>query len=468
MLPEAIVARLSRAGLLVLCATILVSVTSASMTTVALPNLQSDFGIGADDLTWVVTAYLIPFATGTVIYGRLADMYGTKPMYVVGLSLFVAASLFIAAAPSFPLVVVGRALQGFGGTAVPSLSLATIVRTTPPAERGGAMGMTIVAVGVGFALGPLLGGALTDWWGWRGPFLVTGLATAPLLPLALRVVPPVRGTAGQSFDLAGAALLVAAITGDILAINRLPRHLADPAGILGLLLSAPVWVAFVLWVRRRSQPFIEPAVVANRRFVALCGIGAASQGVHFATVVLIPLLLARYHDMGVMEIGLHLLPGALALAAFGLAGGTLSARVGVRTLVVTGTAVQVTGAVLFHLAGFHLGAWAISLLYVVVASGYGMVNGSVINAATAELPDRLAGLGVGVFNLAFFLGGAVSVAVTGAVLRARESTADPFNVALSGHAPEFSDAFLVVAVFALAALALALGSRRPAQTHAAR
>jgi DHA2 family metal-tetracycline-proton antiporter-like MFS transporter len=468
VLAEGAVPGLSRAGLLVLCATILVSVISASMATVALPNLQADFGIGADDLTWVVTAYLIPFATGTVIYGRLADMYGTKPMYVVGLSLFVAASLFIAAAPSFPLVVAGRALQGFGGTAVPSLSLTTIVRTTPPAERGGAMGMTIVAVGVGFALGPLAGGALTEWWGWRGPFLATGLATAPLLPLALRVVPPVRGTAGQSFDVFGAAMLTAAITGDILALNRLPRHPGDLAGLVGLCLSAPLWLTFVFWVRRRAQPFIEPAVVANTRFVALCGIGAASQGVHFATIVLIPLLLARYHDMGVMEIGLHLLPGALALAAFGLAGGTLSARLGTRTLVVTGTAVQVAGALLFHLAGFSSGSWAISAVYVVVASGYGMVNGSVINAATAELPERLAGLGVGVFNLAFFLGGAVSVAISGAILRARESAPDPFNVLLSGSAPEFSDAFIVVAAFALTAFSLALATSRQAQQGAPR
>lgn len=100
---------MGRPALVVLCASILVSVMSASMTTVALPDLKRDFDVGPDTLTWIVTAYLITFATGTVIYGQLADMVGTKPMYVFGLVLFTAASFGVAIAPTFWLTVAARA-----------------------------------------------------------------------------------------------------------------------------------------------------------------------------------------------------------------------------------------------------------------------------------------------------------------------------------------------------------------------
>jgi MFS family permease len=144
--------RLTTAGLAVLCATILVSVSSASMTTVALPDLQQDFNVSDDELTWVVTAYLITFATGTVGYGRLADMHGTKQLYLFGLGLFMVASRWWQWRPGTGGWC-ARALQGFGGTAIPALSMATIVRTTPAEARGGPMGMIVLTVGVGFGIG---------------------------------------------------------------------------------------------------------------------------------------------------------------------------------------------------------------------------------------------------------------------------------------------------------------------------
>lgn len=450
---------LSRAALIVLCATILVSVMSASMTTVALPDLQRDFDVGADTLTWVVTAYLITFATGTVVYGRLADMVGTKRMYVVGLSLFVVASFGVAIAPSFWLVAAMRAVQGFGGTAVPSLSMATIVRTTSPELRGKAMGATILAVGVGFALGPLAGGALTEWAGWRAPFFVTAGCAALLLPLALRVVPGVPGTAGQRFDFTGALMLALAVTGDILALNRLPRDITDPVGLAGAALSIPLWALLVLRIRTAPEPFISPEIAGNRRFAALAGVGLTTQAVHFSTIVLIPLLLANEHGVSIIRIGVHLLPGALAIAVFGMTGGVLLNRLGARPLVITGAAIQVAGVLVFHLAGFAAGPWGLSGLYVVIAIGYALVNASVIAAATAELPEKFAGLGVGMFNLAFFLGGAVSVALAGAILRSREGAGSALNPFAASGPTNYSDAFIVVLVFSLFGLALALTTR---------
>lgn len=450
--------RLGKFALAVLSATILVSVMSASMTTVALPDLQEHFRVGDDTLTWVVTAYIITFATGTVVYGRLADIVGTKPMYVFGLTLFTLASLGVALAPSYWLLVAARAAQGFGGTAVPSLSLATIVKTTSDRERGRAMGTTIMAVGVGFGLGPLVGGALTEIGSWRAPFFVTAASAALLLPLALRAVPGVHGDSSQRFDATGAGLLALTVTGAVLALNRLPRNPVDPVGLVGLGCALVAGAAMVVRIVGVPDPFLSPRVVRNVRFMRMAGVGYATQGLHFGTVVLIPLLLYRYHETSIIAVGVHLLPGALAIAVFGMAGGVLSHTVGNRRLIIAGTLTMVVGVGYFHLAGFDGPAWGVSLVYLVIASGYGMVNASVINAATGELDFDLAGLGVGVFNLVFFLGGATTVALSGSILRSREGASSAINPLVGGGATEFSDALIPVLVVACLGLLLGLGT----------
>ncbi|MEX1103544.1 MAG: MFS transporter [Dehalococcoidia bacterium] len=443
-----------------LCATILVSVTSASMTTVALPDMQQDFGVSDDALTWVVTAYLITFATGTVGYGRLADMYGTKQLYLFGLGVFMAASALVAVAPGFWWLVLARALQGLGGTAIPALSMATIVRTTPPEARGAPMGAIVLTVGVGFGIGPLLGGALTEWWGWEAIFWATALASIGLFAAAIWLVPVIPGTPGQTFDYIGATLLSAAITALLVALNRLPREPGDPLGLAGLALLPPLLMLLAWRTRSASQPYLNPVLMRNPRFLALSAIGSGGQGAHFATIVLLPLLLARYHDQSTIEIGLLLLPGALALAVTGMAGGMLTSRFGARALIIPGTIVMLAGALTLHVAGAGWGPAGLSLLYLVLAGGYGLLNGPVMNAATAELPPELAGVGVGGYNLLFFLGGAISVALSGAILRARADAADPFNPLFSGSAPEFSDAFIVVVAAAAVSLVLAIALGR--------
>lgn len=462
---------LTRTALVVLCATVFFSVTNASMISVALPEIRRDFAVGPDTLSWVVTAYLIPFATGTIVYGRLGDLLGTKRMLIFGLALFAAASFVAATAGSFPMLVLARVFQGAGATAIPSLSMATIIRTTSPMDRGAAMGATIMTVGFGFAVGPLLGGWLVDAASWEGTFLAMGVALAALLPVVLLLIPNVESNPGQGFDLPGAVLIVAAVTGDVIALNRLPRTPGDTLGLVALAASVPLWGLFLLRMRMAAQPFINREVAANGRFWGLSVIGFASQGGHFAVVVMIPLVLSRYFDSSTLEIGLYMLPGALAIALFGMSGGILLNRLGARPLLVGGSSVMLTAALIFHGRGIDWEPAGIAALYVLLASGYGMVQSAVVGAATGSLPERLAGVGSGAFNLVFFLGGAVAVALSGGILRRREGAASAIDPLFDGRAIPYSDALLVVVIFALAGLALALlfapGRRPLSASHAA-
>lgn len=447
---------LSRAGLLVIAATTLISVMNSSMGSIVLPDMRREFDVGPDALSWVVTAYLIPFATGTVIYGRLADVNGSRRLYILGLALFAAGSLAVAAAPSFSMVIAMRVAQGLGGTAVPALGIATIIRFTPSAQRGPPMGVLVLAVGLGFAAGPIIGGVLTDAVGWQGPFLFTGAAGLVLLPLALRWVPGFEGTSRERIDWLGALLITGAITGTVIAVNRLPAEAGDSLGLFGLALALLLFGLLAARMATAKNSFIPPALLRAGRFPSMGILGFAMQGTHFGLVVLLPLLMEEFHQLSVIEIGVRLLPGALALGVFGVAGGRLAARTGERILLIAGSWLMLSGALILHLAGVDFSTWNIALVYMLVASGYGMVNAAVIKAATDPLPEALAGIGAGVFNLMFFFGGAVAVAIAGAILLARESAVEAWDPVFDGTAVAYSDAMLVVVGFSFVAFLIAI------------
>jgi MFS family permease len=423
---------------------VLISVTNASMSAIVLPDVQTEFRVPDDTLSWFVAGFLIPFATGTLVYGRLADMFGTKRFLLAGVAIFSVSSFLVALAPSFEAAVAARVLQGMGATAIPALSMATIVHTTDDSTRGGAIGTIVVAVGVGFGAGPLLGGSLTELLGWPGPFWFTGAATTLLFLLMAKTVPSVPGAPGQRFDAVGAMLVSLAVTGGVIALNRMPNNALDPAGLTGALAIVPLFGLFALRTRRVDQPFVDPVVLRNGRFVALCVVGLCIQGSHFGVVVMLPLLLERYHDMRIIDIGLLLLPGALVLAVSGIVAGWLTRWISVRVLLITGTWVLFNGAALFVLVGAGWEPIGIAAIYAVVAAGYGTVNAVAITSATGQLPSERTGIGVGVFNIAFFIGGAITVALIGAILRLREDAVEGWIRIFDGAQVEFSDAGLVV------------------------
>ncbi len=442
--------------MVVLCLATFVSVVHAAMSSIVLPDVQDDFSVPDDQLTWFVTAFILTFATGTLVYGRVADMIGTRKPLVAGIGIFAVGAIATAAAPGFWPAVAGRAVMGAGATAIPALSTATIVRTTSEGQRGRALGWIVAAVGLGFAAGPLVGAVLTEQYGWQGPLVVTAAAAGLTLVATLLFVDDAPGAAPRGFDLFGALLFAAAISSALIALNRLPVHPHGQTGLVAVAL-APVLVAcFATWIARRKQPFIQPRLLAHGRFVAFCLIGLLVQGMHFGTVVLLPLYWTRYHDLSFVEVGFHFLPGALALAFFGTTGGFIIERFGARIPVVIGSWVAVNGAFALFLAGANWSDWQVAGLYAVLAGGYGLTNAALMHGATATLTEAETGAGVGIYTLCFFIGGAISSAAAGAILRAREATTHAWLPFYEGRAPEFSDAFLVIAAMAAAAFVLAI------------
>ena len=147
-----------RALLAVVAVAVFVIVMNGSMTNVALPTIGAEFGASEAQAGWVITGYLLVFAVGVPLYGRLSDVYSLRNVFCAGLAVFALGSLVCALAPSLTVLVGGRMLQAAGGAAIPALSSTSVARLLPPGSRGGALGLVVSSVGVGGAVGPVVGG----------------------------------------------------------------------------------------------------------------------------------------------------------------------------------------------------------------------------------------------------------------------------------------------------------------------
>ena len=189
--------------LAVVVSAILVSVLNQTFTNVVVPDIQDDFGASRGQTGWVITGYLLVFAVGIPLYGRIADLYSLRLVFSVGLVVLAAGSLVCALAPTLPVLVAGRIVQAVGASAIPALGFAAVAKAMPPGERGAALGLLSSSVGAGAAVGPVAGGAIAGLAGWHVLFYLTLVLSLALAPAALRVLPGAPETDGAPTGLCG-------------------------------------------------------------------------------------------------------------------------------------------------------------------------------------------------------------------------------------------------------------------------
>src|SRR5215210_8586043 len=186
---EARSARSTRLLLAVLISTVFVAVLNTSMVNVTVPSIQEEFGASEGQVGWVITGYLLVYAVGIPLYGRVSDLFSLRWTFCLGLLVFAAGSLFCALAPNLLLLVFGRIVQAAGGAAIPALASASVAKVLPPGDRGTALGLIFSSVGIGAAVGPVLGGVIESFASWHALFYGTLLLTLVLIPVALRELP---------------------------------------------------------------------------------------------------------------------------------------------------------------------------------------------------------------------------------------------------------------------------------------
>ncbi len=366
----------SSIGRWVLVATVLgsgVAFLDATVVNVALPAIGRDFGVGLADLQWTVTGYTLTLSAFLLLGGALGDRYGRRRVFVIGLVWFAVASLACGIAPSAPLLIVFRAVQGIGGALLTPGSLAIIEASFRPEDRGRAIGAWSGLGGVFGAIGPLLGGVLVTTVSWRLVFLINLPLAALAVWVALRHVPESRqaGDHGR-LDIQGPALAVLGLGGVTYALIEGPaRGWTSAATIAVIGAGGALLLAFLINESRARDPLLPLSIFRSRIFAganeATFAIYAALGAVTFLGV----LQLQQVLHYSPLASGLALLPLTLVLLALSSRSGKLATAIGPRIPMTVGPVVAAIGMALF--ARIVAGAsYATSVLPAAVVLGLGM------------------------------------------------------------------------------------------------
>jgi MFS transporter, DHA2 family, metal-tetracycline-proton antiporter len=445
----------------VLISAVFVSVLNSSMVNVVIPVIGRDYGVTEAQVGWVITGYLLTYAVGIPLYGRAADVFSIRRAFMVGLIAFAAGSLICASAPSLGALVFGRIVQGAGGAAIPALSSVSVTKVLPPGERGAALGLIVSSVGIGAAVGPILGGAVGALAGWHYLFVGTLILTAALIPAALYVLPDDSPEEARGFDLPGGILLGLAAGLFLFGITRGQVSGFGSAGSWGSFAGSALAALGFSWrIRRSAEPFVSPTLFENRAYVAAVVVGYFCMLANVSALVFVPLLVSEVNGLSPGQAGLVLTPGAVALAIISPLAGRWSDRIGGRPLIFTGLVTMLLSVLSISTFGAGATPVVVSLGMLGVGAGFALANSPNINAAASALGPEEVGAGLGIFNGAFFLGGGTGPAVIGAFLAARkEADAGALNPLYALDAAAYSDAFLALALALLISLVAALGLR---------
>jgi MFS transporter, DHA2 family, metal-tetracycline-proton antiporter len=451
----------TRLLLAVLISAVVIAVMNSSMVNVAVPVIRRDFGVSEAQVGWVITSYLLTYAVGIPLYGRAADVFSLRRAFCLGLMVFAVGSLVCTFASSLPLLVFGRIVQATGAAAIPALASASVAKVLPPGERGTALGLIVSSVGVGAAIGPVVGGALQQVAGWQSLFYGTLTLTLLLLPGAFYALPNTESAGERSFDVPGGVLLGLAAGLFLFGITQ--GQVAGFASVSswGSFAGAALAATGFAWrISSAEHPFVSPTLFENRGYVAAVIVGYLSMLVNVSCLVTVPLLVSQANGLSPAATGLVLAPGAVALAILSPLAGRLSDRIGFKTPVYAGLGIMLLSILFISSFGAGAAPYLVAVGMLGVGTGFAFTNSPNVNAAAAALPKEETGVGLGIFNGLFFLGGGTGPAVVGAFLAARrEVGAGALNPLYALDAAPFSDAFLILTLALLLSLAASLGLR---------
>lgn len=438
---------------------VFVTALDNTVVNVALPTIQQDLDLGLGGLAWIVNGYILSFAVLLLTAGRLADAYGRRRVFLIGLGAFTGASLLAGLAPSAGALIAARILQGVGAALLTPPTLAIINHTFRDGRaRGTAVGIWGSVAALAFAIGPVLGGLITEQLHWTWIFFVNVPIGIAGVLAGMHVIPEsTDSTAPRRLDLPGLAVGSAALFALTYAlINADELGWGSPA-IVGLLAGAAVAaVAFVLIERRASAPTVDLSLFRLRAFngatVAILVFNLGTFGVFLYT----SLYFQQVLDYSPVTAGAALLPWIVMLIVIGPFSGKLSERIAPRLLVSGGLVVMAAGLLL--LTGIDDHSSYADLLPGLLIGGIGGALTIPLNAvAIGAVPVEKSGVASGIFNTARETGGSLGIAVIGAVLAAaqRDSLADGANAA-HAFAAGYTDGILVAAGLALIAALIAL------------
>jgi DHA2 family metal-tetracycline-proton antiporter-like MFS transporter len=380
-------------------------VMNTTMFNVSIPSVIRDLGISADLGSWIISSYSIGYALSTIIYSRLSDVLPIRRLLAAGLGILGLSSVFGIMAHDFHVLLAARILQSAGAGAMAGLGLVLASRYIPYERRGRAISMISAGSAMAFGLGPIVGGLISEYFGWNGLFAVTCLVLV-ILPILLRLLPKERAGAFR-FDVIGAVMTVVNAATLLTAVTQ--------RSITWLAASFLSFAAHAWHMKRAKESFINPELLTKSAYRKLLMIGFCSLVLNLGNLFLMPLALANLFDRSAMAIGLTIAPGAILSAFLTRFVGRWIDRYGNLRFLFLGH-----GILAAVLAAFSadLGASPLIILcgYLCFSPAFSATIASLNNETSRILPKNLIGSGMGLMQLVQFFGGSFSVAVCGILL----------------------------------------------------
>ncbi|WP_241004438.1 MFS transporter [Conexibacter sp. SYSU D00693] len=393
----------------------LLVVLDATIVNIALPSAQADLGFSNDDRQWVITAYALAFGSLLLLGGRIADLFGRKWTFIVGLLGFAGASALGGAAQSFGMLVGARALQGAFGAMLAPAALSLLATTfTDPAERGKAFGVYGAIAGAGGAFGLLLGGLLTEVLDWRWCLYVAILFAVPAAVAGTRLLHHVRVPQRPKLDLPGVATASSGVFALVYGLAHAETDgWTDTLTLVALGLSVVLLVAFVALQRRVANPLLPLRVVTDRnRAGAYSAIAIAGIAI-FGVFLFLTFYLQRTLGFTALETGLAFIPmNFTIITTAAIVNTRVLARTGPRPLIPAGMLSAALGMAIMTRIGVDT-AYASHVLpsLLLIGFGFGLVFSSSFPTATAGVPPYDMGVASAMVNTSQQIGGSIGTAL---------------------------------------------------------
>lgn len=435
----------------VLATLLAVVVSNNNAGSLAQPAIAEAFGAGPADVGWVVFGFASALALSTAVWGGIAARFGLGPSIAAGIALVAIGSVVAALAPTLPVLIAARVLQGLGAGSIPTLSASIVSRRFEPATRPRALGAIVAGVSIGLAAGPLLGGIALELAGWRGP-VAFGILAAPAALLLVREER--HPDPSRRLDPLGAVILGAAVVALTFTLNRLPV-----LGVAGpTMASAAILVLAVPLLVRRSAghgSLVPRSIVGHPTFRRVVALGAVGMSAFLGTTILVPVAAAGAHGLTGIELGLVLVPLATASALASLQNGRVQAWLGRDGTTILSLSLLAASTTLLGLLGPGVPPAVTAVALALLGIGFGLLGPPLINEISQAFGDGDRPVALGLYNLVFFLGGSAGGAISTALVQ----SGIELPVFAGRPVAGYSTAELLLAVAPAATVAILLARR---------
>jgi EmrB/QacA subfamily drug resistance transporter len=380
---------------------------TSSSVNIALPSIGTQLSLNAVALSWVATAYLLAAAAFLIPFGRIADIYGRKKIFQLGIIIDAIASILCATSSSGELLIVFRALQGVGGAMIFGTGIAILTSVFPANERGRALGISTAAVYTGLSAGPLVGGFLTGHFGWRSIFFLNAfLGLVIIVVVFWKLKGEWAEAKGESFDYVGSIIYSLALVAVFYAFSVLPALWGIWLIIIGIIGLA----AFVWWETRQKQPVLNISFFRNNTVFAFSNLAALiNYSATFAVAFLLSLYLQYVKGFSPEHAGLILIAQPVVMVIFSPIAGSLSDRIEPRIVASIGMALTTAGLVMLIFLNNVTGLPFILASLVTLGLGFGFFSSPNINAIMGSVERKFYGVASGTLGTMRLTGQAFSM-----------------------------------------------------------